>query len=292
MPVTKLSYEDDMIYEYIFIGGFVMPRFHQILAICLSISLLYPTVASADTNTASWLKWKTTKLSAHRGAHLTAPENSIASIIAAKSLGYKFIEIDIRQTKDKKYILMHDEEIDRTTSGNGTIAQKTYAQISKYHLVTNQNKLTTEKIPTLDEALTTAKKMNLGVNIDGSKGDWTNEKYVSGIVSRVKAKNMYAKTLFIIPNKKARTKFHKKYPNATISFVGNPKKTLTSDLKELKKYKYKIYTSHITKIDAASAKKIRKSGIRIHIYGVNTQKDYKRAKSYKPLLIETDKIKP
>lgn len=269
-----------------------MPRFHQILAICLSISLLYPTVASADTNTASWLKWKTTKLSAHRGAHLTAPENSIASIIAAKSSGYKFIEIDIRQTKDKKYILMHDPKMDRTTSGSGTIAQKTYAQISKFHLVTNNNKLTTEKVPTLDEALTTAKKMNLGVNIDGSKGDWTNEKYVSGIVSRVKAKNMYAKTLFIIPNKKARTKFHKKYPNATISFVGNPKKTLTSDLKELKKYKYKIYTSHITKIDAKTAKKIRNSGIRLHIYDVNTQKDYKRAKSYKPLLIETDKIKP
>lgn len=269
-----------------------MLRFHQILAICLSMSLLCPTIASADTNTATWLKWKSTKLSAHRGAHTVAPENSIESIIAAKTLGYKFIEIDVRRTKDKKYVLMHDEKIDRTTSGTGTISKQTFAQISKFHLVNAKNKITTEKIPTLAEALTTAKKYNLGVNIDGSKEDWTNEKYVSGIVSLVKSKNMYAKTLFIIPNKKARTQFHKKYPNATISFLGNPKKTLTSDLKELKKYKHKIYTAHITKIDAASAKKIRKSGIRIHIYGVNTQKDYKRAKSYKPLLIETDKIKP
>lgn len=269
-----------------------MTPFQKILAICLSISLLCPTIASADTNTGSWLKWKSTKLSAHRGAQVIAPENSLSGVAGAHKLGYGFIEIDVRQTKDKQYVLMHDTTIDRTTSGYGKVASQTYKQLSKFHLVDKNNKITSEKIPTLKQVLTAAKKYNVGVNIDGSKGDWTNEKYVAGIVTAVKKANMYNKTLFIIPNKKARTKFHKNYPNATISFLGNPKKTLSSDLKELKKYKYKLYTAHITKIDAKTAKKIRNSGIRLHIYGVNTQTNYKRAKSYKPLLIETDKIKP
>ena len=269
-----------------------MSRFTKILAICLSISLMFPVIASADTNTASWLNWKYTKLSAHRGAQVIAPENSLAGVKGAHKLGYAFIEIDVRQTQDKHYILMHDPNIDRTTSGYGFVADQTLAQLRVPHLLNNKHKLTTEQIPLLKDVLATAKKYNVGINIDGTKGDWSDDKFVSGIVTLVKKANMYNKTFFIIPNSKDRAKFHKKYPNATISFIGNPKKRVKSDIKALKKYKYRIYTTHIKNIDAKSAKAIRASGIRIHIYGVNTQKDYKRAKSYKPLLIETDKLKP
>lgn len=269
-----------------------MTYFKRILAICLSMSLVSPMVASADTNTASWLKWKYTKLSAHRGAQLIAPENSLAGVQGAKQLGYAFIEIDVRKTADNKYVLMHDPTIDRTTTGYGAVADKKLKQLQVYHLVDKNNKVTTEQIPLLKDVLASAKKYNIGVNIDGSKGDFGNEEYAKGIVTLVKKANMYNKTFFVISNSSARAKFNKRYPNATISFIGNPKKTLTSDIKKLKKYKYAIYTTHINNIDSATAKKIRASGLRIHIYGVNTQSAYKRAKSYKPLLVETDKLKP
>lgn len=269
-----------------------MTYFKRILAICLSMSLVSPMVASADTNTASWLKWKNTKLSAHRGAQVVAPENSLAGVQGAKELGYAFIEIDVRKTADNQYVLMHDKTIDRTTTGYGSVASQKLKPLRVYHLVDKNNRLTTEQIPTLKDVLASAKKYNVGVNIDGSKGDFGDQKYAKGIVTLVKKANMYNKTFFVISDSKARAKFNKNYPNATISFIGNPKKSVASDIKKLKKYKHAIYTTHINNLDAATAKKIRASGLRIHIYGVNTKSAYKRAKSYKPLLVETDKLKP
>ena len=112
-----------------------MTYFKRILAICLSMSLVSPMVASADTNTASWLKWKNTKLSAHRGAQVVAPENSLAGVQGAKELGYAFIEIDVRKTADNQYVLMHDKTIDRTTTGYGSVASRKLKQLRVYHLV-------------------------------------------------------------------------------------------------------------------------------------------------------------
>ena len=54
---------------------------------------------------------------AHRAAWKNAPENSLLSIQHAIDMGADIIEIDIRQTKDGEFILMHDKTLNRTTNG-------------------------------------------------------------------------------------------------------------------------------------------------------------------------------
>ena len=50
-------------------------------------------------------------LVAHRGYSAQAPENTIPSITKAAEYGFDYVEIDIRQTKDGVWVLMHDEDI-------------------------------------------------------------------------------------------------------------------------------------------------------------------------------------
>ncbi len=95
---------------------------------------------------------------AHRGitgAGIKAgvPENSIAAIDYAVKAGAEMLEIDVRPTKDGVLVLMHDESIDRTTTGSGKVADMTYAQLQQYFLKDyNTGKATSYKVPTLEEA--------------------------------------------------------------------------------------------------------------------------------------------
>src|SRR4051812_31874160 len=57
------------------------------------------------------------KIIGHRGARSTAPENTLAGIRQAKREGATWVEFDVKLTADGYAILMHDETLERTTSG-------------------------------------------------------------------------------------------------------------------------------------------------------------------------------
>jgi glycerophosphoryl diester phosphodiesterase len=63
-----------------------------------------------------------TKVVAHRGLILDAPENTIASFRACLELGFGF-EFDVQRTKDGHLVCLHDQTVDRTTDAKGAIAQ-------------------------------------------------------------------------------------------------------------------------------------------------------------------------
>src|SRR5699024_3821190 len=149
----------------------------------LSFALGISTVA-ASTN--EWLHNNETELSAHRGAHVVAPENSVEAIKWAGLLGYGFVEIDIQTTKDGHYVLMHDSNIDRTTTGSGEIKDLTLEEIQSYSMVTDDGTVTEYKVPTLTEALEAAHEYGVGVNFDGSKGDWDDEEFVDDVMDEAK----------------------------------------------------------------------------------------------------------
>jgi glycerophosphoryl diester phosphodiesterase len=65
----------------------------------------------------------------HRGAAAYAPENTLESIREAARRGARWVEFDVKLTGDGVVILMHDDTLDRTTSGRGPIAQTSYREI-------------------------------------------------------------------------------------------------------------------------------------------------------------------
>ena len=104
---------------------------------------------------------------AHRGDWRNAPENSLQAIQNCIDMGVDMVEIDVRQTKDGQLVLMHDNTIDRTTTGTGKVSEVTWEYLQTLQLKDGIGHSTPHKIPTLEEALNLCKGKIL-VNLDKS----------------------------------------------------------------------------------------------------------------------------
>ena len=91
---------------------------------------------------------------AHRGASGQAPENTLAAIKLALEQKADMIEIDVFLTKDGHLVVLHDETVNRTTNGQGSIDSLTLAEAKKLDAGSwFSSQYQGEKIPTLDEVL-------------------------------------------------------------------------------------------------------------------------------------------
>jgi len=102
---------------------------------------------------------------AHRGAMDTHPENTISAFEEAIRLGAHMIEFDVRMTKDKKLVIMHDATVDRTTDGSGLVSELTLKEIQMLDAgswISEEYEL--EKVPTFRETLSVMPK-NIWLNI-------------------------------------------------------------------------------------------------------------------------------
>jgi glycerophosphoryl diester phosphodiesterase len=97
-------------------------------------------------------------ISGHRGGpDKGAPENSIAAMEHSLQFSPATFEIDPRLTKDSVVVLLHDDTLDRTTTGHGKLNSYTWEEIKKLKLKDVDGKVTPYGIPTLEEAIEWAK---------------------------------------------------------------------------------------------------------------------------------------
>ena len=102
---------------------------------------------------------------AHRADWRNFPENSLEAIQSAIEMGVDMLEIDVQRTKDGVLILMHDHNLDRTTTGSGNIADTHWEDIAKLNLKDHQGNVTTYKVPKLEDALLACKD-RIMINLD------------------------------------------------------------------------------------------------------------------------------
>jgi glycerophosphoryl diester phosphodiesterase len=103
----------------------------------------------------------------HRGAAADAPENTLASIRAAHAQGAQMVEFDVKLTADGALILMHDDDLDRTTDGHGPVAAATLATIRSLDAgAWFGPSFKGTPIPTLEETLSLLAGLGLGANIE------------------------------------------------------------------------------------------------------------------------------
>lgn len=94
---------------------------------------------------------------AHRGDWRNAPENSLQAYKNCINAGIDGIEIDVQMTKDSVIVMMHDNTIDRTTTGSGKVSDHTLAELKELYLKNPIGVVTRHKIPTFDEVLELSK---------------------------------------------------------------------------------------------------------------------------------------
>jgi glycerophosphoryl diester phosphodiesterase len=102
---------------------------------------------------------KLPRISAHRGGggYAGYPENCLASFQYLIEQAPMFIECDVRISADSVLLLMHDRDLDRTTTGTGRVNEQPWALLDTMHLLDNLGNQTPHEIPRLDEALRWAK---------------------------------------------------------------------------------------------------------------------------------------
>ncbi|CAN5163778.1 hypothetical protein BH09PSE1_BH09PSE1_20560 [soil metagenome] len=107
-------------------------------------------------------------ISAHRGQSADdQPENSIAAITATgRAIPGAIVEIDAVLTADGRLVLMHDDTMDRTTTGHGKVADLTLAEVKAARLRAPNGTLTDASPPTLAEALEAARSVGAIASID------------------------------------------------------------------------------------------------------------------------------
>jgi len=89
----------------------------------------------------------------HRAANEFAPENTLAAMQIALEFKVDFIEIDIRQTKDGRSLILHDGNLDRTTNGKGPLKALTFEEARTLSAGAWCDPFyASEKIPTLEES--------------------------------------------------------------------------------------------------------------------------------------------
>lgn len=87
-------------------------HFRAIAAIVLSVVSGSLSIAAGR---AAEVSPKTPWLVAHRGASAYAPENTVPAFRLAAEQGATFVEFDVRLTKDRQIVCLHDDSLERTT---------------------------------------------------------------------------------------------------------------------------------------------------------------------------------
>ena len=104
---------------------------------------------------------------AHRGFSGMYPENTLLAYEKAIEAGCDGIELDVQLTKDGELVLMHDEDVDRTTDGTGWIKDKTFAELRELEASFKfRGKYGVNRVPTLREYFELAAPAGILTNIE------------------------------------------------------------------------------------------------------------------------------
>lgn len=164
-------------------------------------------------------------VSAHRAVlDDSTPENSLAGIRATgTAIRPALLEIDVTRTKDGALVLMHDDTLDRTTTGRGRVADRTLAEVRSARLIDGNGKVTDEAPPTLREALDAAGEVGAIVTLDFKSAGADGEVLTRQVIMETRAARAEGRTVLIVYNDADALRLADLAPEMMISVpVSNP----------------------------------------------------------------------
>lgn len=118
--------------------------------------------------------WPYPALIAHRGAGKIAPENTLAAMRVGAQNGFRMMEYDVKLSRDAVPVLLHDDDLDRTSNGQGRASRLTLAELSALDFgAWHSSAYAGEPIPTLSSiaAFTLANQVHSNIEIKPTTGD-------------------------------------------------------------------------------------------------------------------------
>ena len=189
----RLYHEDDI--ELVIFHTGLSTRIHGskiyagVLALSIVLNCVYMMLSFNKNPFEKIAIFHETKITAHRGSSITAPENTLAAFQEAINNMADFIEIDVTLTKDGIPVVIHDSNALRTTGVNREISDMTFYEVKQLDAgIYHSAEYAGERIPTLYEVLELAKG-KIEVNIEIKPGNNSME-VAEKVVEAVRAKSM------------------------------------------------------------------------------------------------------
>jgi glycerophosphoryl diester phosphodiesterase len=111
--------------------------------------------------------WRGPRLLAHRGGGTLAPENTLEAIDVGFARGFRAAEIDAALTADDIPVLLHDETLDRTSTGRGPLASHRLADLARLDFGSwHSPAFAGARIPTLEDTLAHCAARGVWLNVE------------------------------------------------------------------------------------------------------------------------------
>jgi len=125
-------------------------------SLCLLLALLFIFPVRAE------VVGRDVLIAAHRGGYASdkadaAPENSVANVAVAVAKGFDLYETDIQRTRDGVFVIVHDETLDRETTGQGQVSDLTLSDLKALQKRYRDGSVSEETVATLKELLLAGK---------------------------------------------------------------------------------------------------------------------------------------
>eukprot|EP01129_Flabellula_baltica_P012012 TRINITY_DN535_c0_g1_i1.p1 TRINITY_DN535_c0_g1~~TRINITY_DN535_c0_g1_i1.p1 ORF type:complete len:313 (+),score=64.88 TRINITY_DN535_c0_g1_i1:979-1917(+) len=206
----------------------------------------------------------------HRGACGTEPENTLRSFAKALDLGVHGIELDVHICKSGEIVVIHDETVDRTTNGSGTVSEMTLEELQALDAGG-------DRIPTLNEVFDLVdQKVFINVELKGLG----TAKPVADLIASYKRKG-WSEDRFFVTSFKHDLVSEFKYYAPTIScglllraeMLGFAAMAEAMDMQAVVTHRHGLSRELI--IDAHSR------GLKVMVYTVNDQEEINLVKEWK-----------
>lgn len=213
-----------------------------------------------------------TKNFAHRGYSGKYPENTMLAFEKAIEAGCDGIELDVHLSKDGELVIIHDEELDRTTDGTGLVGSYTLAELKSFDAsaafagIYGKN-----EIPTLREYFGLVKDTKIITNIELKTGVYTYPGIEEKALSMIDEFDLRSKIIISSFNHYSVTHFKELAPDMKCGFLTE------SWFIDMPAYTRKYGMEYVHPIfNAVTEDFVRQAaenGIGINTWTVNTQED-------------------
>ncbi|MBQ9730038.1 MAG: hypothetical protein IJV80_04410 [Clostridia bacterium] len=206
------------------------------------------------------------KMIAHRGLSGLELENTCAAFVAAGVKSYYGIETDVHVTKDGKYVIIHDDTLERVAGLNWVVEETEFEKLRAVQLIEKDGGTRKDLcLPTLEEYVAICKKYDKQAILE-LKNRMTAEQ-VWEIAEIVKAGGWFERTTFISFAGENLEDMRKKYPSADVQFLTD---TVTDETVEyLVKNKFDADLCGYC-VTPDLVKKLHALGIKVNVWTLDT----------------------
>ncbi|WP_323612107.1 glycerophosphodiester phosphodiesterase [Erysipelothrix enhydrae] len=192
------------------------PKKHHLLVNIVMVVVFIVFGVNVYLNTPSDALTSSTKVVSHRGESVKAIENTLESLQIASTYKPDYVEMDIQMTQDGHLIVFHDNTLKRLSKQSDNIHLLTLEEIQKVTLVHNGYE---SRIPTFDEYVAEAKKLNQPLMVELKTSKYDQDDFIEKMIATLDRYEMRPVTAFQSLDKTAILKLKELYPDTYTGYI-------------------------------------------------------------------------